>query len=152
MYADYVFYTDTFYGTAINAADFPRLASRASDFIDYYTRGKAAAMSDESTLNSLAKCCCAIAEQIQIDSQSKALIAKKTADAISSGNGEIKSETVGSWSQSYVTSNEYSQNSADIETNNRQIYANIAIEYLLNTGLLYRGGCTNDTSSYCNRV
>lgn len=152
MYADYVFYTDTFYGTVITEADFPRLASRASDFIDYYTRGKAVFVSDETTLNALAKCCCAIAEQMQIDIQNKALMAKKTEDAISSGNGEIKSETVGSWSQSYVTSNEYSQNSADVETNNRQIYANIATEYLSNTGLLYRGGCVNDTSSYCNRV
>lgn len=143
MYADYEFYTETFYGTAINEADFPRLSSRSSDFIDYYTRGKSVFVSDETTLNALAKCCCAIAEQMQIDSQNKALMAKKTADAISSGNGEIKSETVGSWSQSYVTASDYMQsgNSTDIEKNNRQIYANIANEYLSNTGLLYRGGC-----------
>lgn len=143
MYADYVFYTDTFYGTAINAADFPRLASRASDFIDYYTRGKAVFVSDETTLNALAKCCCAIAEQMQIDSQSNALMAKKISDAISSQNGEIKSETVGSWSQSYATANDYIKTggSADATKNARAAYVAIAQEYLANTGILYRGGC-----------
>ena len=55
MYADYTFYTETFYGTAIAEADFPRLSSRASDFIDYYTRGKAAKVTDETILPILAK-------------------------------------------------------------------------------------------------
>ena len=63
-YADYTFYSTEWLGTAIAEADFPRLALRASDFIDYYTRGKAAA-SDATT--ALAKACCAIAEQMQED-------------------------------------------------------------------------------------
>ena len=54
MYADYTFYTDEFFGTAIEEADFPRLSSRASDFIDYYTRGKAAGVTDEEFGRSLA--------------------------------------------------------------------------------------------------
>ena len=36
-YADYNYYTGTFLGDAIAEANFPRLALRASDFLDYYT-------------------------------------------------------------------------------------------------------------------
>ena len=62
MYADYAFYTEAFYGSAIAEADFPRLSSRASDFLDYYTRGKAARVTDETVLTALSKACCAVAE------------------------------------------------------------------------------------------
>lgn len=143
MYADYSFYTETFYGTAISEADFPRLSSRASDFIDYYTRGKAAKVTDENVLPTLAKCCCAIAEAMQTDEQNKALVAKATAAALASANGEIKSETVGSWSQSYATASDYIKagSKADAVKDARAAYAAIAQEYLVNTGLLYRGGC-----------
>ena len=41
-YADYTYYTDTFLGTAVKESDFPRLALRASSYLDYYTMGKAA--------------------------------------------------------------------------------------------------------------
>lgn len=140
MYADYTFYTEAFYGTAIAEADFPRLSSRASDFIDYYTRGKAVAYENTTPL---AKCCCAIAEAMQSDEQNKALAAKANAAALASANGEIKSETVGSWSQSYATASDYIKagSKADAVKDARAAYAGIAQEYLANTGLLYRGGC-----------
>lgn len=140
-YADYEFYTESFFGNAIAEADFPRLSSRASDFIDYYTRGKAATAANEAVLTALAKCCCAIAEAMQTDEQNAALAAKATAAALASGTGEVKSESVGSWSVSYATAGDYAAKSAKDAVNDANAaYAAIALRYLANTGLLYRGG------------
>lgn len=140
MYADYAFYTDTFYGTAISAADFPRLSSRASDFIDYYTRGKAEKATDESILMALSKACCAIAEQMQLDENNRALTAKAQTEALTGSAGEIKSESVGSWSASYTTAADYvGKDIAKGRNAEKAAYAAIAAEYLTNTGLLYRG-------------
>lgn len=145
MYADYLFYTDEFFGVAISYEDFPRLASRASDFLDYYTRGKAAKApeTDTATKLALAKACCAVAEAIQDDDRNKALAAQISAAALASGSGEIKSETVGSHSVSYATSADYSRGASGAarERDLRAAYAEIASVYLVNTGLLYRGGC-----------
>ena len=144
MYADYSFYTGVFFGTAIAEADFPRLSSRASDFLDYYTRGKAAKVpeGDTATNTALAKACCAIAEAIQTDEQAKALAAKATAAALSATGGEIKSESVGSHSVSYTTAADYVKSSTGKGVLDERIaYADIAMLYLANTGLLYRGGC-----------
>lgn len=140
MYASYEFYTDVFYGNEIAAADFPRLASRASDFIDYYTRNKAAAATEQWIVTALSKCCCALAERMQIDERSRLIAAQTTAEAVSSGSGEIKSETVGSHSVSYTTGADYASDS-NAEKAQNEAYASICLRYLANTGLLYRGGC-----------
>ena len=36
-YADYEFYTTSYFGSVVPEADFPRLAERASDFVDLMT-------------------------------------------------------------------------------------------------------------------
>ena len=36
-YADYEFYTTSYFGSAVPETDFPRLAERASDFVDAMT-------------------------------------------------------------------------------------------------------------------
>lgn len=142
MYADYTFYTETYYGTAIAEADFPRLSSRASDFIDYYTRGKAERATEESAVTVLSKACCAIAEQMQTDENNRAIAAKAQAAALASSTGEVKSESVGSWSATYATAGDYmGQNAADAQKAANAVYASIAAQYLAITGLLYRGGC-----------
>ena len=142
MYADYEFYTNSYYGVAISSEDFPRLSSRASDFIDYYTKGKAAKVDDESTLTALAKACCAIAEAMQIDEQNRALASKAAAAALSEDGGEVKSESVGSHSVSYTTAADYIKSgSSSSPLDERKTYADVAAVYLTNTGLLYRGGC-----------
>ena len=141
MYADYAFYTEDYFGTAIDEADFPRLASRASDFLDYYTRGKAAQATAEAVMEALAKACCAVADAIQADERAKA-IAARAAEAALSGSGEIKSESVGSYSVTYATTADYARSGAAAAVKDaRAAYAAIAQEYLANTGLLYRGGC-----------
>ena len=111
FYADYTFYKDAFLGVEIGEQDFPRLALRASRFLDYYTRGRAAENPD---LDALKMACCAIAE-----------VYAKVGDK----NG-ITSESVGSYSVTY--SGAADANSA---------MASVARQYLSNTGMLYRGRC-----------
>ena len=142
MYADYDFYTTVFYGTVISSADFPRLSSRASDFLDYFTRNKAASAMDEGVLVAIKKACCAIAEQMQTDETNKAIVTKTQAAALSANSGEVKSESVGSWSASYTVSSDYmNQDAKEAQNAINAAYASIAARYLTNTGLLYRGGC-----------
>lgn len=153
MYADFTFYTGTFYGTAIAEADFPRLASRASDFLDYYTQDRAKVYDPDNgglVYIPLQKACCAIAEQMQTVEKQSALAAltveKATKATIGLVQGapdhELKSETIGTWSGTYITALDYmSQNAAEAAKAQRAAYALIAAEYLSNTGLLYRGGC-----------
>lgn len=141
MYANYEFYTDTYYGSLIAQTDFPRLSSHASDFLDYYTRGKAVSVTDADVLVALKKACCAVAEQMWTDETNKAIVAKAQASMLSANVGELKSESVGSWSVSYATASDYM--GADVknaENAASAVYARIAARYLANTGLLYRGG------------
>ena len=127
IYADYSFYTESFYGTAIEKSDFNRLALRASQFLDYYTQGKA---KDNAALEAVKMACCAIAERVAIVESANVAAVKSV-----SGNG-LKSESVGSYSVSYETASER----ISAAEGAKEGYAAIAREYLVNTGLLYRGG------------
>lgn len=131
-YADYAYYTTQYFGNAITEADFPRLAARASTFIDYYTGGKAAGSAETTKL---ADACCAIAETYQI--------IEKARLSASSSNGEMASQTVGSYSVTYRSGME-SAATAQAEL------AHIAQMYLAGTGLLYRGGKCRVCSSCCD--
>ena len=62
VHADYDFYRNEYFGRAIPAEDFPRLALRGSQYIDYITQGRAAAQVE---LEAVQMCCCALAEQYQ---------------------------------------------------------------------------------------
>lgn len=145
MYASFEFYTVEYYGSSISEADFPRLSSRASDFIDYYTQGKAEYARDAKTITAVKKACCAVAEEMQIDENARAIAAKAQAAAIASSTGEVKSESVGSWSVSYATSEDYARKSgAGDRRDAKTRYIVAAREYLEHTGLLYRGGMIVD--------
>lgn len=123
MYASYAFYEDEYFGSALTEQEFARASKRASAFIDYYTLGKAKSYPD--TDNAVAMCCCALAEQYQIIENAKAQ---------SMSGGEVKSQTVGAWSKTYASGTETAEAA-------RKVLADIAMEYLAATGLLYRGGC-----------
>ena len=128
MYADFDFYENEFFGDAISEDDFDKYATRASDFIDYMTMGKA---EEYAALPAVQKCCCALAEQYQIIAAvSKAAAAKVTEDGI------IASESVGSHSRSFRNGVDGAQAVAA----ERKELANIVRQYLMPTGLLYRGG------------
>lgn len=138
MYADYDFYASVYYGVAITEDDFPRLASKASDFIDYYTKDKAATATDETIVLAIRKACCAVAEKMLEAEQAQRLRTKYVSGELTDTG--VKSETVGSWSRSYATAADYVNSGATSDP--RAEYAKIVLEYLANTGLLYRGGCS----------
>lgn len=119
-YADYDFYTTVYLGNMIpTEEEFDRYAMRASMDIDYLTMGKAA---HSAELPAVKMACCAAAEQYMV-------MVNATVDAT---HGELKSESVGSYSRTYATSAERMQ-SARAAVND-SIY-----RYLVPTGLLYRG-------------
>lgn len=139
-YADYEYYTTTYLGTAIKKDDFPRLALRASSFLDYYTQGRAAQNSD---LDALKMACCAVAEQYQYIDIAQALAQKSLSSSLeSSESGELQSQTVGSWSKTYRSGGESAQQALSSTQSAQAALASIAQQYLGATGLLYRGrGC-----------
>lgn len=118
-YADYTYYTDTFYGDLIPEDSFDKCITRASDYIDRLTMNRAASYTAD---DSVKKAACAVAEQYMLIGSARASVAA----------GEIASESVGSHSVSYRSGVE---TSVALENG---IY-NIAVSYLANTGLLYRG-------------
>lgn len=60
VYADYPFYTETYGGTAVDAARWPALALRASAFVDRLTYGRLAAGADVT--DEVRMAVCAVAE------------------------------------------------------------------------------------------
>lgn len=138
-YADYEYYTTTYLGTAIKEDDFPRLALRASSFLDYYTQGRAAKNSD---LDALKMACCAVAEQYQYIDTAQAL-AQKSLSASLESDGELQSQTVGSWSKTYRSGGDSAQQALSSVQTAQATLGSIAQQYLAGTGLLYRGrGCS----------
>lgn len=135
VYADYEYYANTYMGTAIKEDEFPRLALRASSYLDYYTQGRAEAHSD---LDAVKMCCCALSEQYQSIETAQALAQKSLAVAAESGM-ELQSETVSAWSRSYRSGGESAQNALKTAADGKSLLGEIARQYLSNTGLLYRG-------------
>lgn len=147
-YADYEYYTTTYLGTAIDEANFPRLALRASTFLDYYTQGGAAQNPD---LDALKMACCAVAEQYQsIDLASKAALNALQNSANVGEGGELQSQSVGSWSKTYRSGGESAQQALSSAQTAKVSLAAVAQQYLGATGLLYRGrGCCCGHVSPC---
>ena len=101
VYADYDYYSNVYLGTAISSDDFPRLAMRASAFLDYATMGRVAKHAD---LDAVKMACCAVEDDCQTIETAKALANKSltaSLESASEGAGELQSQTVGSWSKSY---------------------------------------------------
>lgn len=137
-YANYEYYTSTYLGTAIKEDDFPRLSMRASSFLDYYTQGRAAQNAD---LDALKMACCAIAEQYQYVDTAQSLAQKSLTTSLET-DGELQSQTVGSWSKTYRSGGETAQQAATAAQTAQVSLAAAARQYLDGTGLLYRGrGC-----------
>lgn len=136
IYADYDYYANVFMGNAIAEEDFPRMAARASRYIDYITRNKAEKASE---LPAVKDCCCALAERYQMIEASEQL-ALQSVKAGSADTAEVSSETVGSWSRSYRSGGDSAQSAAQAAAEGRSVLLDTARMYLANTGLLYRGG------------
>ncbi len=135
VYADYTYYSGTYMGT-VSEEDFPRLAVRASSFLDYYTRNRA---KDNAELDAVKMCCCALVDQYSIIESAQTLARANLAKA-ASGEEEIKSETVGSYSRTLTTGADSAASAANVTAEAQKALAAVCNEYLANTGLLYRGG------------
>jgi len=135
-YADYDFYKNEYFGASIEEADFPRLALRGSQYIDYITQGRAQA---RPQLETVKMACCALAEQYQVIEMTQKLARKSLGNALASSEGELSSQSVGDWSQSYLSGGDSAQAAANAAAAAQSGLAEIAQRYLGLTGLLYRG-------------
>ena len=111
-YADYEFYTTSYFGSVVPETDFPRLAERASDFVDTMTFDRLVdgLPTDERSQKRIKKAVCSLAElmyQIELAEKNATNAAVSgTSTAIGSGGsttGVITSVSSGSESISYAT-------------------------------------------------
>ena len=134
-YADYTYYYGTYMGT-MSEEDFSRLAVRASSYLDYYTRDKA---KDNAELDAVKMCCCALVDVYKLIETAKELANKDMTAGLSSD--AIQSETVGGYSRTMRSGGDGASSSLQAGMDAKKQLAATAMEYLANTGLLYRGGC-----------
>lgn len=111
-YADYEFYTTSYFGSVVPETDFPRLAERASDFIDMITFNRLVdgLPENERSQKRIKKVVCSLAElmyQIELAEKNATNAAVSgTSTAIGSGGsttGIVTSVSSGSESISYAT-------------------------------------------------
>lgn len=110
-YADYEFYTTSYFGTVVPETDFPRLAERASDFVDTMTFDRLVdgLPTDERSQKRIKKAVCSLTElmyQIELAEKNATNAAVSgTSTAIGSGGsttGIVTSVSSGSESISYA--------------------------------------------------
>jgi hypothetical protein len=111
-YADYEFYTTSYFGSVVPETDFPRLAERASDFVDTMTFNRLVdgLPTNERSQKRIKKAVCSLAElmyQIELAEKNATNAAVSgTSTAIGSGGsttGVVTSVSSGSESISYAT-------------------------------------------------
>nr|DAN09049.1 MAG TPA: Head Tail Connector Protein [Caudoviricetes sp.] len=111
-YADYEFYTTSYFGSVVPETDFPRLAERASDFVDTMTFDRLVdgLPSNERSQKRIKKVVCSLAElmyQIELAEKNAAnAAASGTSTTIGTGGsttGIVTSVSSGSESISYAT-------------------------------------------------
>lgn len=141
-YADYTFYTESYMGT-VREEEFPRLAARASSFLDYYTQNRA---KDHADMVPVKLCCCALVDNYQVIEAAQELAAKRLSGALET-DAEVKSETVGGYSRTLDTGASSALAALNTTDGARKLLAETCRVYLAHTGLLYRGGhgCTRPT-------
>lgn len=110
-YADYDFYTESYYGNVVPETDFDRLADRASDFINTLTFDNLAdgLPADKRSQKRIKKAVCSLAELMyQIELSEKNAINQASANLTDTNVGNISTGIVtsvssGSESISYAT-------------------------------------------------
>lgn len=111
-YADYDFYTTSYFGSVVPETDFSRLAERASDFVDLMTSDRLVdgLPTNERSQKRIKKAVCSLAElmyQIELAEKNATNAAMSgTSTAIGSGGsttGIVTSVSSGSESISYAT-------------------------------------------------
>lgn len=110
-YADYEFYTTSCFGSVVPETDFPRLAEKASDFIDTMTFNRLVdgLPTNERSQKRIKKAVCSLAELMyQIDLAEKNAINQASANVTDTNvggksTGIVTSVSSGSESISYAT-------------------------------------------------
>ena len=132
-YADFKYYQDDFKGTLIKEEDaFRTIAERSSEFIDTVTFDR---LADEELFNrykiKIQKCCCALSELFF-----RRCFADKLLDA---ENAVETSETIGAYSVHFANPYDYVKEISLSDSDFRKILRSTSLQYLGNTGLMYRG-------------
>ncbi len=135
-YADFPYYRDTYLGNAIQEGDFPRLALRASGFLDYYTQGRA---EKSAGMEAVKMACCALAEQYQAIDGAQRLSMKAISASQADDGAELQSQTVGPFSKTYRSGGESAAAALGAGSLAQSQLGSVARQYLAHTGLLYRG-------------
>ena len=110
-YADYEFYTTSYFGSVVPETDFPRLAERASDFVDTMTFDRLVdgLPTNGRSQKRIKKAVCSLAElmyQIELAEKNAVSQASASATDICAGGkstGVVTSVSSGSESISYAT-------------------------------------------------
>lgn len=110
-YADYDFYTTSYFGSVVPETDFPRLAERASDFVDTMTFDRLVdgLPTNERAQKRIKKAVCSLAELMyQIELAEKNAISQASTNLADTNVGNISTGIVtsissGSESISYAT-------------------------------------------------
>lgn len=113
-YTDFEFYATTYHGNVVPEADFPRIADRASDFLDVITFDRLVdgLPSDERAATKVQKAVCAVAEKLyELELADKQALSAAAGGTSSSGpggatSGVITSRSAGSESISYASPSE----------------------------------------------
>lgn len=110
-YTDFEFYTTTYHGNVVPEADFPRIADRASDFLDTITFDRLidGLPDDERAKTKVQKAVCAVADKLYelelAENQANAAAQAGGSSGASGGatSGIISSRSAGSESISYAS-------------------------------------------------
>ena len=113
-YTDFEFYATTYHGNVVPEADFPRIADRASDFLDVITFDRLVdgLPSDERAATKVQKAACAVSDKLyELELADKQALSAATGGTSSSGSGGatsgvITSRSAGSESISYASPSE----------------------------------------------
>ena len=113
-YTDFEFYATIYHGNVVPESDFPRIADRASDFLDVITFDRLAdgLPSDERAAAKVQKAVCAVADKLyELELADKQALSAATGGTSSSGSGGatsgvITSRSAGSESISYASPSE----------------------------------------------
>lgn len=113
-YTDFEFYATTYHGNVVPEADFPRIADRASDFLDVITFDRLVdgLPDDERAKTKVQKAVCAVADEMYklelADKQALSAAAGGTSSSGSGGatSGVITSRSASSESISYASPSE----------------------------------------------
>lgn len=113
-YTDFEFYATIYHGNVVPEADFPRIADRASDFLDVITFDRLVdgLPSDERAATKVQKAVCAVSDKLyELELADKQALSAAAGGASSGGlggatSGVITSRSAGSESISYASPSE----------------------------------------------